>query len=141
MDYQLVDATKNDKEMLTKFKLASILDYANDLNDDEITKIKDYVETNLPKQLNQYKIIMANEKKIGCVLVTDYKDGVLLDEIYLVSEFRGKGIGTNIISNVLKNHKKVYLWVYKNNENAIKLYEKLGFKIKDTTDSRIFMES
>lgn len=141
MDYQLVDATKNDKGMLTKFKLASILDYANDLNDDEITKIKDYVDTNLPKQLNQYKIIMANDKKIGCVLVTDYKDGVLLDEIYLVSDFRGKGIGTNIISNVLKNHKKVYLWVYKNNENAIKLYEKLGFKIKDTTDSRIFMES
>ena len=51
-----------------------------------------------------------------------------------------KGIGTNILNNILNNNSKVYLWVYKENTLALNLYKKLGFKIKETTETRYFMQ-
>ena len=51
-----------------------------------------------------------------------------------------KGIGTNILNNILNNNHKVYLQVYKENINALNLYKKLGFKIKETTETRYFMQ-
>ena len=60
---------------------------------------------------------MCNKNKVGCLLVTKKDDGVILDEIYLEEEYRNKGIGTEIIKNILKNNFIVYLWVYKKNKN------------------------
>ena len=48
-----------------------------------------------------------------------------------------KTINKDIIDSVNSN---IYLWVYKDNVKAIKLYNKLGFRIKDETDSRYYME-
>ena len=67
---------------------------------------------------------MCNKNKVGCLLVTKKDDGVILDEIYLEEEYRNKGIGTEIIKNILKNNFIVYLWVYKKNIKVISLYKK-----------------
>lgn len=66
-------------------------------------------------------------------------DSVLLDEIYLNSEYRGKGIGTKIIKNIIDNNHKVSLWVYKNNIKAISLYQRLNFKIDKEDEKRYYM--
>ena len=67
-------------------------------------------------------------------------DGVLLDEIYLEDDFRNKGIGTSIIRNVLENSNNVYLWVYKDNIKAVKLYKRLLFNVIDETNTRYYMK-
>ena len=138
--YKLESATKNDIELLISYKLATILDYAKDLPKGEIEKITNYVKTTVPTQIDDYKIIIINNKKIGCLLLEKYEDGILLNELYLDKNYRRKGIGTNILNNVLNNNFKVYLWVYKENTLALNLYKKLGFKIKETTENRYFMQ-
>ncbi len=138
--YKLESATKNDIELLISYKLATILDYAKDLPKGEIEKITNYVKTTVPTQIDDYKIIIINNKKIGCLLLEKYEDGILLSELYLDKNYRRKGIGTNILNNVLNNNFKVYLWVYKENTLALNLYKKLGFKIKETTENRYFMQ-
>ncbi len=138
--YELECATKNDIELLISYKLASILDYAKDLPEEEKEKIIIYVQSTIPKQINEYKIILINDKKVGCLLLEKYEDGVLLAEIYLDENYRGKGIGTNILNNILNNNFKVYLWVYKENIPALNFYKKLGFIIKKTTENRYFMQ-
>ena len=139
-NYKLESATKGDIELLISYKLASILDYAKDLPKEEIEKITNYVKTTIPKQINDYNIIIINNKKVGCLLLEKYEDGILLNEIYLDKNYRRKGIGTNILDNILYNNSKVYLWVYKENFIALNLYKKLGFKIKETTETRYFMK-
>ena len=74
------------------------------------------------------------------MLLEKYEDGILLNEIYIDKKYRRKGIGTNILTNILNNNSKVYLWVYKENYNALNLYKKLGFKIKETSKNRYFMK-
>lgn len=140
MDYQLKKATKVDLERLVTYKFASILDYAKDISKEETRKITNYVKTTVPKQLNDYKVIVVHSKKVGCLLLETYEDGILLNEIYIDKNYRRKGIGTHLLTNILKKFSKVYLWVYKGNSIALSFYEKLGFKIKETTETRYFME-
>ena len=83
---------------------------------------------------------MCNKNKVGCLLVTKKDDGVILDEIYLEEEYRNKGIGTDIIKNILKINPIVYLWVYKKNIKAISLYKKMEFKIINETENRYYMK-
>lgn len=140
MDYQLIKATNQNIDELINYKLSSILDYAKDINDEEKEKIVSYVHKNVPNQLESYQMINFSNEVIGCLLTTNYEDGVLLDEIYIKSEYQNKGIGTDIISNLMERNKNIYLWVYKDNINALNLYKKLSFKIIEETDSRYFMQ-
>ena len=139
-DYKLKRATKDDLELLKAYKLATILDYAYDLPEEEINKITNYVNNTVSKQINDYKVIVLDNEKIGCLLLEKYTDGILLSEIYLDKNYRRKGIGTKILANVLNNNPIVYLWVYKENIKALNLYKKLGFKINKTTETRYFMK-
>ena len=83
---------------------------------------------------------MVDNKIIGCLLLTNKDDGKLLDEIYLEKVYRNKGIGTEIIRDILSNNDIVYLWVYKKNDKAISLYRKLGFNVIEETESRYYMK-
>ena len=139
MKYNLIDATKNDVGVLIKYKLANILDYAEKLSIEEISKIKTYVNLHIPKQLDNYRMIIFDKRIIGCILVDAKDDGVLLDEIYIEENYRNKGLGTKLIKDVILNNDIIYLWVYKENVSAISLYKKLGFNTIEETEKRLYM--
>lgn len=140
MNYNLINATSNDIDYIKKSKLYNIFTYADDLPKDEIMRINNYVDEHIPVEITDYKIIMCSNDRVGCLLVTKKDDGVILDEIYLEEEYRNKGIGTDIIKNILKNNPIVYLWVYKKNIKAISLYKKMKFEIIDETENRYYMK-
>ena len=140
MKYKLVESSVNDIQKLIEYKKRNIFDYASDISSDEIDEINDYVIKSVKAFLDSYYNIVVNKKIVGCLLVTKIADGKLLDEIYLEEKYRGSGIGTDIIKNIIKNNSVLYLWVYKNNERAFSLYKKLGFYIILETDSRYYMK-
>jgi len=140
MEYKLVKSTKDDLDKIIEYKKQTIFDFADNLSQDEIDKINNYVKTTVPELIEDYYKILVNGNIIGCLLITDKDDGKLLDEIYLEEEYRNQGIGTGIIVSILNQNKIVYLWVYKANTNAIKLYERLGFKVIEETDTRYYMK-
>ena len=137
--YILVKASKKDISRLIKYKKDIIYMYSKDLSKEE-KKIDDYIFNSVNESLKDYLNIIINDKIIGSILITDLKEGKLLDEIYLEKEFRNIGIGTDIIRKMLKKNRNIYLWVYKENKKAISLYKRLGFIIVDETDSRYYMK-
>ncbi|MDD2409557.1 MAG: GNAT family N-acetyltransferase [Bacilli bacterium] len=140
MKYKLKNASEKNLELMIKYKLKNIFEYAINLSAEEIEKINNYVNDNIPKQIKNYKLIYANDEIVGALLVLKHLDGVLIDEIHLDEDYRNKKIGSSIILNILNSNKIVYLWVYKNNKKGIKLYKKLGFNIIEETINRYFME-
>ncbi len=140
MKYNLINATNKDTDYIKKSKLYNIFTYADDLPKDEVMRINNYVDEHIPVEITDYKIIMCNKNKVGCLLVAKKEDGAILDEIYLEEEYRNKGIGTDIIKNILKINPIVYLWVYKKNIKAISLYKKMKFKIINKTENRYYMK-
>ena len=99
-----------------------------------------YVSKDIPEELDKCQMICVDDKVIGCLIIKPDEGFTLLDEIFIEEEYRNLGIGTDIINNILNKNNKVYLWVYIDNVRAVKLYKRLGFKVKEETDKRYFME-
>ena len=140
MNYKLIKSSSDDIEKLINYKKKIIYEYAKDLSESEINDINNYVEDKVPKLINNYFNIVVDDKIVGCLLLTDIDDGILLDEIFLEEEYRNKGIGTDIIKNVISNNAIIYLWVYKENLKAVSLYKKLDFNVIEETESRYYMK-
>ena len=140
MKYELVKSSNKDIDRLIEYKKRTIFEYAKDLSKEEINKINNYVTNEVPELINDYCNIVVDNKTVGCLLLTKKDDGKLLDEIYLEEEYRNKGIGTSILKEVISSNDIVYLWVYKENIQAISLYKKLGFIVIDETESRYYMK-
>ena len=140
VNYQLEPAGNGDVERIRKYKLASILDYAGDLNQAELDRINRYVDEQLPKQLGYYQNVICGGVTVGGILVRQIDDGLLLDEIFIEKKYRGRGIGSSVIKNILScSNDSVFLWVYKANVDAIRLYRNLGFVVVDETNTRYYM--
>lgn len=140
INYKIIPAKKEHLNLLIRYKLDTILEYANDLEKTEMINIKNYVNENVPRLLENYKLILISNILVGAVLFYEKDDGILLDEIYIEKKHRNIGIGTNIIKDILRDNNIVYLWVYKLNVNAIKLYKKMNFKVIEETETRYFMK-
>ena len=136
--YKLIKATEMNIELIKDIKLETIFSSPDEFGEGNEDKIKEYVDVSVKEFLDDTKMVIINDSIAGIFLVRDFEDGVLIDEIYLYDEYRNKGIGTELINSV--KNKNVYLWVYKNNEKAINLYTKLGFKVIDETETRYKMK-
>lgn len=93
---------------------------------------------------DQAKIIRFDNQDIG-VLVTEKSDSCLIiNEIKIKPEFQGRGIGTELLKDMIKtgraNQLEVRLNVLKVNEKAQKLYKRLGFLIFEETDTHFLMK-
>lgn len=139
MKYDIRTAADSDINYLKEVKANTIFSYATNLTSFEKNKINNYIDRQILLEVKNYKIIMSNDKIIGCYLVTKKVNDILIDEIFIEESYRDKGIGTNIINVVLKKYNIVHLWVYKENVKAISLYKKLGFEVVEETQTRYYM--
>ena len=130
VDYKLVNAKTKDIELLTSIKMVTMLDDELDkkLSFEEKEKVKNNISINIEQSYKDYKIIYVDKEIAGTYAVIPYEDGKMIDEIYLFPEFRNKGIGSDIVKKIVPNCRYLYIWLNKNNKDAIKWIEKLGFK-------------
>lgn len=93
--------------------------------------------------IGDFKKIMLADKIIGALIVREYPDHMELTEIQIHPDFRGKGLGSLIISNLINQaktiKKPVRLYVFLQSR-AIELYQRLGFKIINKTEFQYYME-
>lgn len=134
--YNLVDATEGNIELIKNIKLENVL--ASKEEFDDTKDLVEYVNYSVKKFYKDYKLIIIDDCIAGIFFKRDYEDGILIDEIYIYDEYRNKGIGADLINNV--NGDNIYLWVYKNNDNAIRLYKRLGFVVIEETQTRYKMK-
>ncbi len=66
MNYKLVKPSNDDIDKQIDYKKKTIFEYANDLPNNEINKINNYVNNNVPKLLNNYFNIVVDDKIVGC---------------------------------------------------------------------------
>ena len=128
----LLKATTDDADNMFKWQMESIDN--NRRNDPKIIKsMKDDVQ----ESIKITKMIMYNGETIG-MLTTDIlepgSDYWYIGEIYIVKEYRGKGIGAALLKDEISKHDKLILQVDISNHSAIKLYKSLGFTVREKND-------
>lgn len=86
------------------------------------------------KTESRYQFRPNHDKRriYGGFLLRNHNDRYEIWALSIVGEQRNKGYGTQMLTEFLqqfKADKPLYLYVYKTNEIAIRLYEKVGFVI------------
>lgn len=85
----------------------------------------------------EYFLLKKGEMPVGYVGTHEEERLLFLSKLYLLKEYRGKGLGYDMLQTVLETaeHRKkegVYLTVNRFNAAAIRLYTKIGFqKVKE----------
>lgn len=98
--------------------------------------IKGYLPNEFNTEHHEFYNIIENEKVVGYVWLKTVEENksAFLYEIYLKEEFRSKGIGKKVMTELeylLAIRKIAFfrLHVFGNNEHAINLYHNLGFRV------------
>jgi len=90
------------------------------------------------------KIITINGAAIGVVILEQRDDCDWLDEILIEAEYRGRGIGTSLLKELIADasarNRPLRLRVLHENHRAKELYERLGFVAIETLENHQLME-
>ncbi|MEL7253215.1 MAG: GNAT family N-acetyltransferase [Pseudomonadota bacterium] len=80
--------------------------------------------------VDEVRVIMVDGQDVGWIQVSHTDQEFCLDQLHLIEEARGKGIGTVLIKQTIADAaaqgKNVSLSLVKGNR-AVKLYKRLGF--------------
>ena len=91
------------------------------------------------------RIIMSEGRDIGLVATREADDGVHLLQLFLLPEAQGKGIGSQVLAEVLGEARRVQrlvvLRVLKSNPRAKAFYERHGFALVGETETHYIMET
>ena len=90
-----------------------------------------------------HRIVLCGEAPAGLLAVEDEPQHVWLVKLYLLQPFRGQGLGTRLLRQVIQEaddlRKPVRLRVLRVNHGAWRLYERHGFSVVGEEPERLFM--
>ena len=78
---------------------------------------------------------------VGLLRVSESESAVFIDQVEIVPDYQGQGIGTSLINNLLALGRPVELGVLKVNVDARRLYERLGFRVTGDTETHYHMRA
>ena len=106
-------------------------------------RTREYIESLINEKINIFVVLEKEQKLIGFLIAHEETKGqlpfhkkrkyIVLDNIVIDENYRNNGYGEILLNYIIEyakngNYNDIVLYVYKFNENAIKLYEKKGVK-------------
>ncbi|WP_020580092.1 GNAT family N-acetyltransferase [Actinopolymorpha alba] len=134
-------AKKNDRQFVFEVRRAAFHAYVEQIagwNDTEQRLTADREFDELP-----FEIVEEGWRPVGYLCVIHENECDFIEEIALLPEAQGRGIGTQLLRDILQAAQKrgvpVRLSVFTNNP-AQGLYARLGFEVKGIEHPRVRME-
>lgn len=130
-------ATEDDVDNMYVWEMESI-----DKSLQEDPKVQQLIRDDCYQSIKDTQMIMDQDKTIGMftACMIDNGEWRYIGEIYLIPEYRGQHIGSTILKNEIANYDRIRLQVAYDNENALRLYKSLGFKIvKENKEAKLYI--
>lgn len=113
-----------------------LIDRYEDLETVDIPRAKAWTRRKIEDQITGYRIILRDGEKAGYFhLIPGTLPGeeYELDDLYILPEFQGQGIGTEVIEHCIAESggAGIFLYVFKENRRAVSLYEQIGFTVRE----------
>lgn len=116
-------------------QLCYLLDeYLNEIAGGEKQRSQ-YVQYNTLEDIHDVVVLYSDEEAVGCGSFKFYKEGIAeVKRVYLKESYRGRGLGKTLMLEVEKHakekgYKKLILETGKPLIGAMRLYERLGYKV------------
>ena len=137
--FEVRQATPGDRDTLYRIKreamrphVEQIWGWDEELQEPRFRESYDHTEA---------QVVLVDGHAIGYLGVSERESATFIDQIEIVPEYQGRGIGTALINNVLARGRPVELDVLKVNVDARRLYERLGFRASGETETHYHMRA
>ena len=96
----------------------------------------------ITKLIGEYVRVVSDGQTVAYYHFSPEEGKMELDDLYVLPEYRGRGIGTAIVQKCCSETElPVFLYVFTENKAAVSLYEKAGFRmIKPVGKTRCIMQ-
>jgi len=141
MDYQLRPAREGDFSFAKHLYLASMKPLLTALGAWNLTESTEAFASYF--DVEEIQIVTANGDDVGWIQVSKNDDAFCLDQIHLIEQARGNGIGERLIRNVIaaaNMEGKVTTLSLVRGNRSIALYERLGFRLVGEDDIKFHMQ-
>jgi len=120
----------------------ALIDQYEDVESIDYDKVLQWVRRKIEAQIGEYQRVLMDGSLAGYVHFHPDGERMELDDLYILPEYRGQGIGTAVVEKCCEETvKPVYLYVFRRNEGAVRLYKRLGFEIvQEVGSSRYIMQ-
>ena len=94
----------------------------------EIPKVLSWMEKKIHSEISGYTRVLHNGEIVGYFHLDKSQTPAELDDFYVLPAHRGQGIGSEILEILFSEmNTPIFLYVFKENLPAMRLYEKMGF--------------
>ena len=129
MELSFSPATEADVEILFSLCKKLIDDY-EDLASIDYEIVLAWVKRKITKNIGSYTRVLWANQVVGYFCLD--KDSGELDDLYILPEFQGRGIGSAVVQHCIQESEKpLWLYVFKKNTRAIALYARMGFTVQE----------
>ena len=140
---KLRKASQDDKEFAYQVKKAAFREYVERAwgwEEDEQRKLHDQ-----RFRAQDFRIIDLHGTDVGIMSVAIEPDCVFVNQLYILPEHQGQGVGGSCMSMVIEVGSKltlpVRLRVLTVNPRAVSFYQRLGFAVTGDTDTHFLMQN
>ena len=140
MPLSYVPATEEDIDVIFSM-CKELIDTYEDVTQIDYEKVISWVERKISSHIREYTCVMLGTEKVGYFRLIPGKYETELDDFYILPEYRGKGIGTKVLSRCIAQTKMpIFLYVFRKNTGSIQLYSRMGFCVSEqVSDTRLIM--
>ena len=99
-----------------------------------------WTKRKIEKRIDEYTRVLCDGEVAGYYRFAPDGDKMELDDLYVLPEYRSRGVGTAVLRRCLAQGKPIYFYVFTGNARAVALYEREGFrKVEDVSPTRMIM--
>lgn len=130
MELRFEPAQKADLECLYSLNKELIETY-EDMTEIDYTAVLAWVRQKLSRCISEYTCVFCGDRKCGYYYFHASGEKMELDDLYVLPEFRRRGIGTAILQKcIAEADRPIFLYVFIKNEGAVSLYRRMGFEVE-----------
>ena len=129
MNLLFEQAQPNDIDQIYTF-CKDLIEQYEDPEDVSIPDALAWTRRKITKLISEYMRVVSDGHTVAYYHFSPEDGKMELDDLYVLPEYRGQGIGTVIVQKCCgETELPVFLYVFTENKPAVSLYEKAGFRI------------
>ena len=134
------DAKEEDLCLLFAFN-KDLIDRYEDVASIDYDQVLAWVKQNLTASLPHFRRVLADGQLAAFYCLSPSDSNWELDSLFVLPPFQRKGIGTEILKKCIQDSSgKLFLYVFRKNTGAVTLYERMGFRVRQTLPTRYILE-
>ena len=128
MNLEFFQASKDHIPVIFR-QAKELIETYEDLTTIDLEKVLTWMEHKIALNISAYTAVTAMGKTCAFYHLCE---GGELDDLYVLSEFQNRGIGSAIMEKcIAESENPIYLYVFSRNHRAISFYKRFGFSIRE----------